>query len=416
MNTHVLMTRQAEDHVRSMYSGADTSRLVFHNLDHVTDVVTHTQELADHYRLPENEKAILLIAAWFHDVGYLSGGPHEHEQRSAGQMREFMAAHSTEEEFIKEVENCIMATRMDREPKNLLQEIIKDADTYHLGTDEFKKTNKRIRKERELREPAKAATIDWPLETLKFLETHRYYTTYCQENLNDQKRKAVMKYKKKVDEQVRAAAPAGSLFQQPEGKAGSEKQNGFINKGIQTMLRLTSENHLELSGMADGKANILISVNAIIISVILTVLIRKIEVDRHLAIPTFIFLFFSVTTIILAILATRPQVTEGQFSRNDVIQKKTNLLFFGNFFKTSLDEYKWAMSNLMQDPEYLYSNLVSDIHSLGVVLGRKYALVRKAYNLFMVGIIISVLAFILAIVLHSPQAGSVVNAESASPL
>jgi hypothetical protein len=56
------------------------------------------------------------------------------------------------------------------------------------------------------------------------------------------------------------------------------------------MLRLTSENHMRLSEMADNKANILISVNAIIISVILTVLIRKIEVDRHLTIPTMIFL------------------------------------------------------------------------------------------------------------------------------
>lgn len=182
------------------------------------------------------------------------------------------------------------------------------------------------------------------------------------------------------------------------------------------MLRLTSENHLELSSMADGKANILISVNAIIISVILTVLIRKIEVDRHLAIPTFIFLFFSVATIILAILATRPQVTVGNFSRNDVMHKKTNLLFFGNFFRTSLDEYKWAMSNLMQDPEYLYGNLVTDIHSLGVVLGRKYALLRKAYNLFMVGIIVSVIAFILAIMLHDPQTNSVINSNSTSPL
>ena len=72
-----------------------------------------------------------------------------------------------------------------------------------------------------------------------------------------------------------------------------DEKSSFMTKGVQTMLRLTSDNHVELSGMADGKANILISVNAIIISVILTVLLRRLQVDTYLTIPTIIFLAFS---------------------------------------------------------------------------------------------------------------------------
>ncbi len=131
------------------------------------------------------------------------------------------------------------------------------------------------------------------------------------------------------------------------------------------MLRLTSENHMRLSEMADNKANILISVNAIIISVILSVLIRKIEVDKHLAIPTFIFLATALTTIVISILATRPKITNGNFTREDILNRKTNLLFFGNFFKSELEEYKWGMSTMMKDPEYLYGTLVDDIYYLG---------------------------------------------------
>ena len=73
-------------------------------------------------------------------------------------------------------------------------------------------------------------------------------------------------------------------------KRWTKQKGGLMTRGIQTMFRLTSDNHLELSGMADGKANILISVNAIIISVILTVLLRRLEIDTHLTIPTIIFL------------------------------------------------------------------------------------------------------------------------------
>jgi len=50
----------------------------------------------------------------------------------------------------------------------------------------------------------------------------------------------------------------------------------------------------------------------------------------------------------------------------------------------------------MKDPDYLYGTLIKDIYQLGVVLGRKYKLVHLAYNIFMIGIIISVIAFAIA--------------------
>ncbi|MET0636299.1 MAG: Pycsar system effector family protein [Chitinophagaceae bacterium] len=415
MNMYFQLTTNAEEHVTNLFKASDTSSLLYHNIDHTQSVVSHCMEIAEHYRLPENEKAILLIAAWLHDTGHLYMEPLGHEEKSVEIMKEFMAVNSVESDFTEAVGACIRATKLDEKPQNLLQEIIKDADTYNLGTTRFKETNKLIRKEYE-RRGLVSMLKDFDLQTLQLLEMHQFYTSYCQEQLSTRKEKNLVKYRAKVEKAIAKRGPVGIQFQPVDKNAKESTQKGLVNKGIQTMLRLTSENHLELSSMADGKANILISVNAIIISVILTVLIRKIEVDRHLAIPTFIFLFFSVATIILAILATRPQVTVGNFSRNDVMHKKTNLLFFGNFFKTSLDEYKWAMSTLMQDPEYLYGNLVTDIHSLGVVLGRKYKLLRKAYNLFMVGIIVSVIAFILAIMLHDPQTNTVINSDASSPL
>jgi hypothetical protein len=156
--------------------------------------------------------------------------------------------------------------------------------------------------------------------------------------------------------------------------------------------------------MADRKANILISVNSIIISVILSVLVRRLEVDTYLIIPTVMFLVSSVTTIVLAILATRPKISQGVFNREDIMNHKTNLLFFGNFYKASFEEYEWGMSQLMRDPDYLYGTLIKDIHQLGVVLGRKYKLLRIAYNVFMVGIIVSVVSFAIAVVLNGTGA------------
>jgi hypothetical protein len=166
--------------------------------------------------------------------------------------------------------------------------------------------------------------------------------------------------------------------------------------------------------MADGKASILISVNAIIISVILSVLIRRIEVEPHLTIPTLLFLASSLATIIIAILATRPKISQGDFSREDILNKNTNLLFFGNFYRSRVNEYQWAMNTMMRDPDYLYSTLIMDIHQLGVVLARKYRLIRLAYTVFMIGLFLSVIAFMIAIMLHTPQQ-PVINSTSVSP-
>lgn len=409
--------RQAEEYVASLYESDRRHHLVYHTLDHTRQVVDHANEIAAHYELPDKDVTILNIAAWFHDTGHLSGGPVDHEERSVELMRTWISSRDMYASLADDIASTILATRMDTQPSNMLESIIKDADTYHFGTKEFKELDKLMRKEMKLRE-LNTILMDWEKNTLAMLEQHEFYTEYCKKNLEQRKLKNITQLRRQVEE-LYTLNGNNSLL--PEGKKTKDTKkeqgvsSGFITKGIQTMLRLTSENHMRLSEMADNKANILISVNAIIISVILSVLIRKIEVDRHLAIPTMIFLTSSLATIVLAILSTRPKITNGNFTRDQVLNRQTNLLFFGNFHKVNLDEYKWGMSTMMRDPNYLYGSLVDDIYYLGKVLARKYRLVRIAYNIFMIGIITSAIAFIIAILLNDPSQGPTVVEGAGSP-
>jgi HD superfamily phosphodiesterase len=400
-------------YVTGLFDEYPHPNLIFHNLEHTQNVVDRTQEISAHYNLTEEEMLILYTAAWFHDTGHLFADINEHEEKSNELMETFMKNEDYSEDFITQISSCIFATRMPHEPKNILQEIICDADTYHFGTNEFKKTNKAVRKEYKLRK-YDPVIADWEKNTVELLESHQYFTSYCQALLEEGKKKNIERARKRYLK----ATNANVQKEEPEevDEMQKKQKNSLISRGIQTMLRLASENHLELSNMADGKANILISVNAIIISVILSVLIRRLEVDKHLTIPTIIFLSFSVITIVIAILATRPKVTEGRFTKNDIISKKTNLLFFGNFHKSSLEEYQWAMGILMQDKDYLYGSLIKDVHQLGVVLGRKYKLIRIAYNIFMIGIVVSVLAFATAVLLHTPDQTTIITSPSTPPL
>ncbi|MEP7251575.1 MAG: Pycsar system effector family protein [Ginsengibacter sp.] len=407
---HHKLYKKIEEYVTGLFEQMHAPALVFHNLEHTQDVVKRTQEIAGHYKVTEDEMLVLFTAAWFHDTGHLFTSADKHEQMSCEVMRKFMKDQIDDEKIIGEIESCIMATKFPRNPKNLLQQILCDADTYHLGTKEFKNTNKRAFEERSLRNND-SDKEKFNKDTLEMLEKQKFYTNYAKDLLTERKEKNMKKLRKKIakKEDVNQSA-VGTL-------SGLEKdKSGLMSKGIQTMLRLTSENHLKLSDMADHKANILISVNAIIISVILGVLLRKLQEEPYLTIPTVIFLICAVTTIIISILATRPKISEGTFTAEDIAQKKTNLLFFGNFHRATYEQYNAAMRQLMLDTDYLYGSLIKDIYFLGVVLGRKYKLIRIAYNIFMIGIIVSVVAFAIAAYLNNGESvGTVINGTG-SPL
>ena len=414
--------KKIEHYVTGLFETLQDDTLVFHNLKHTQSVVDRTKEIAGHYHVNEKEMLVLYTAAWFHDTGYLFTEPVKHEQMSADVMRKFMLDHTNDTGLITEIEQCIMATKSPRNPANLLQQIICDADTYNLGTKEFKGTNKRVREELKLKNGGEADKLEFAKSTIKMLEEHQFYTTYCKDLLSVTKELNMKKLKNKIEkwESKKKEDDEDDDEIMPETNRLSDLEKdktGLVSKGIQTMLRLTSQNHLKLSDMADSKANILISVNAIIISVVLGVLARKLQEETYLKIPTLIFLASAVITIVLSILATRPKLSSGKFTPEDIANKKTNLLFFGNFHKASFEEYDTAMRKMMVDTDYLYGSLVKDIYYLGVILGRKYWLIRVAYNVFMIGIIISVIAFVIAVSIHnaSPSTTTIINGTG-SPL
>ncbi len=410
--------KKIEQYVKGLFDDKADPALVFHNLKHTQIVVARAKEIAGHYRLSEKDMLIVFAAAWFHDTGYLFTVPAQHEDKSVQIMKDFMAVNSIDNELTAAIEQCILATKMPRNPTNLLQNIICDADTYHFGTKEFKVTNKLTKQELMLRNGG-LDKADFNRKTSEMLEKHQYYTSYCKDLLSKTKQKNMKKIKKKnaaINYEQAQETPVVSV--RADNLSNLEKdKSGLMSKGIQTMLRLTSENHLKLSDMADNKANILISVNAIIISVILTVLLSRLQQQSWLTIPTLIFLTASVATIVVSIIATRPKISGGTFSTQDILDKKTNLLFFGNFHRASYEEYDEAMRQMMLDTNYLYGSLIKDIYSLGTVLGRKYKLIRLAYNIFMVGIVVSVIAFAVAVFFYNSAApAATIQQGTGSPL
>ncbi|MBZ4189249.1 Pycsar system effector family protein [Niabella beijingensis] len=394
---YTALLQDAANYVKQYISRHERPELYYHNLSHISHAVDAAKQIADHYQLPEQEYAIVTIAAWFHDLGYYDGSRAGHEEASAGLAADYLTEKEVEAPFITAVTGCIRATKMPQQPANQLEAIVCDADLFHLGTSGFDEFNKQMRKEEEAALQKKISKEEWRESTILLLQQHRYHTDYCRLLLSDKKQENLEKLLAKQQEKTTDTAlpPA-----QTTEKSGDKKGAKEPGRGIETMFRITSTNNQRLSDMADNKAQILITVNSIILSAIITLLLRKLDGDDPLVYPTFLILSTAVITMVIGILATRPSLPSGVFTQEQVDTKKINLLFFGNFYRMNLDEYASGMRKVMADRDFLYDTLIKDVFSQGVVLGRKYKLLRLAYNIFMFGIIFSVIGFLIAMIIN----------------
>ncbi|WP_426480800.1 Pycsar system effector family protein [Chryseobacterium sp. R2ACT005] len=380
--------QKAKNYVEILFKDKLSSVYFYHNFIHTAYTVNKAEEIMKNTPVSQEDQEKVLVALWFHDTGYIECALN-HEERSVEVMKAFLQEENYPENYIADVEKLILATKIHYEPQNLLEKIVKDADFSHFAGHDYNDISDALRKEWELTNVRCFSNEEWNAGNLDMLKNkHTFYTDYAKENWEPLKKKNIKKIEKKLEKEEEKKE---EKKENSEGKKDKEKSD----RSVDTLFRVTLNNHTRLSDIADSKANILLSVNAVIISVCLSVLVPKLDTPKnaHLILPSFILLLSSVLTIVFAILSTKPNVTKTTFTANDIANRKVNLLFFGNFHQMLFDDYHNAMKDLIKDRDYIYDSMVKDLYYLGKVLDRKYKLLSITYKVFMAGIIISVLSF-----------------------
>lgn len=414
-DSQLSLLQETKAHVTDLLSTKLSKDIKFHTLQHTQEVVAACEKLADHQHISEDDRFALLFAAWFHDTGYTGGDAKDHETLSIRLATNFLNDHGATDDLKNKVIGCINATRMPQNPTNDLEKMICDADLFHLGTPDFDEKSKLLRQELNGFGGNNVSKKDWRRINIRFLERHEYFTTYGKEKLQpvkdqhlaellekDDKNHETMKPEKekkdkdkdKPKDKAKEKDPVAAA-EAAEAKAKKEKEKE-ADRSIATVFRIMAQSHTGLSQMADSKANILISVNSIILSIMIGSLFDKLQTDTYLQIPVAVISLVCVSSIVFGILATRPTVTSGKFTRDDIAQKRTNLLFFGNFHNVSLEDYNWGMNEMLGDKYYMNNSMIKDNYFLGVVLAKKYRYLRIAYNIFMYGLILAVIAFAIS--------------------
>lgn len=400
------LMNDVENFVYEHYKQNSPPENVYHNLRHVQNVVEKVKDIGKASGVSNEDLDILIIASWFHDIGYLETSK-DHEGTSVKIAKDFLIKHNFPVEKIDRVSDYIMAPQVPHKPTNLFEEIICDADISHIGSKDFFDQTELLKLEIEKREQRKISDIEWIEKNLEFLTTNKFFTKSAKKKYDKRKYKNLIELQKRHRKQLnirnKHKTDEEKIVIDQKKIALKTADSKKSDRGIETMFRNVMRTHVSFSSMADGKASIMISVNTLLLGAIFTILASKLDANPYLIIPSVVLTIVSLTTLVFAVLVTRPSISSGIFTREDIEKKDTNLLFFGNFHKMNLDDFAWGMTEMMEDKNYLYGSMIKDFYFLGLVLGKKYELLRLCYTFFMFGIILSVILFAIFIWLNQSQ-------------
>ncbi len=381
-----------------------TDKCSFHNYEHTENIVRYCDALGLNMDLGKQDLMTLHLAAWFQETGFCSN-PQNQEEVSANIARDYFKEKGLDEETINTITECILSTRSPQQPVSLIAQVLCDANMYYLADKNFLSKIEKLRLELLSLYNTKYTDEEWLLENINKLNNHFYFTSSARKLFEKDKEKI----KQKLNDQYNILHKFQTEINNPLNTVPNLNDNlpnhegdMKLERGVETLFRITARRHMELATMAHDKANLIISINAIIFSIILSVLVVKLDEHSYLIFPTLSLILTCVTTIVIAITTTRPRILKdtNNHDQKHANTQERNILFFGHFTKMSLDEFELALKKTYNNRELLYESLSKDIYYQGKILVWKYKYISISYNVFLIGFIVSIIAFILAFAFH----------------
>ena len=386
------MIKDVSEYVFNLFKEKLSPEYVYHNYTHTSKTVKACKTLSSTYNLTSRDYEILMLAAWFHDTGYVDTY-RDHEEASVKIMKAYLSGNYSDDD-ISEIESLILATKHGAKADGSLQEILQDADYINLGSKNFDHRADLLRIEWERILQKKYTEMEWAQVQLQFLIETSFKTEEAISRYNEQRELNIRNQHEKIAKLVKKESEVEQKLTLKPKKEG---------RGIETLYRSVYDYHINLTSIADNKANIMISINTIIISLVITLFGTGFtfatgdEVGSiRFVFPMAFLLLTSLTAVVFAILSARPNVTSKE--KYELSKKESSILFFGNFAQLQIKEFVDQIKLLKEQKEELYDNMSVDIYHLGSVLVKKYRYLTWSYNIFMGGMITCAIGFIVIMI------------------
>ena len=338
-----------------------------------------------------NENAI--VAAWFAFAG-VKDISEEWTGTSASLLNTFFDETNYPVEEREVVKTAINTAIENRYADTKVQKIVCDAINSRLAWQDF------LENIILLKEEIKRLTGN-DRDELFYLRYYRdlflkrrYYTKYANEQYCIQREKNFELLEKRIHKlEALGKLPAVNTD-------NSQHELVLSSKETEDLFKIAFRNYNHLISVADSKAALLINVNAIIISIVLGLVLSKIEKNAFLLRPTIVLFTVCLSTIFLSILASRPQ-------KNSISEKKSShtyqKFFFGSFDlidrsfrKATWDDYYNQLHELfIHAKESVYMEVFKESYNVRKVLSKKFTYLSIAYWVFMIGLMVSIIVFII---------------------
>lgn len=368
---------------------ADQKGVVFHTLKTTTDFVKILQKISLGNKIDQKDNEHLTIAGWFAMTGHIVNYDTA-EESAKSTFHDFANGNNLSQQDIEQI-NRYVSIYFGAHAETLNEQIVSDARLILLFGEGYKVNQSLVEYETELQTGVQHSSVTIEQERLKRLLNARLKTPYALEQYASQIDQNTLSARKRVAKN-NAISVDSSERQLYEGI-----EEGVPSRGIQSYFRSIYRVHINLSAIADNKANIMISVNAILISVLISLLSYQniTQTNPKILFPVLAFIVTGLTSLIFAVLSARPKVT---YPNKDVVDRKVmkrNMIFFGSYVHMQLDEYEDLMDEVFRDGKLIYGNMIRDMYFLGKVLDKKYQFLTISYNIFMVGFAITVISFLV---------------------
>ncbi len=388
------LVEQALEHSVAFLKKHHNPNLVFHNFQYCNSICTQIRTIAQSEKqIPQKATDEAQLAAIFHTLGTVVNRKNPLND-SISNWKTFASkkdiASDTQQSVVSSLESYFNKSAKDTDAKKLLNDGI-HAQKYGQQDESLLALYKM---ESVSLADTEISNLEWNTEQYNALQSVNFHYPYSQLTFQPAVNQKLLDYAQKIKRNKRNGPKAWEL----------EKLRKFQNlerrlpgDATQTFFRSNFRVHINLSAIADQKANIMISVNAIMISVIISVLsYRNItETSPMIIMPAVIFIATGLTSLICAVLSARPKVTRVNTKGMSKEEMQKNVVFFGNFVNLELDDYEDAMDAMFRDSELIYGNMVRDLYFLGKVLDQKYKYLSMSYDVFMVGFVITVITFMI---------------------
>ena len=382
--------------------------IVYHDIDYAQRLIKNVERISESEGISQDDTKVALTIAWAFATGFdhlksnFDKGTFENNLTENAQRNATVVFKELGIENSAEAETILIALErinMPKVPETTIEKIVSDSITADLVCRGDDTILKKIYQEILLHD-VNLSKSNWYDVIINMSTQSKLYTNYGktevlpklemviesvkqeQRSIQDATKKIITKELEISDKELKRL------------KKRVKNMKGRDDRAIQTLMRTTSKNHYTLNEMVDRKANIMITVNSIILSLVISGIIGKAELQHPIHyLPVALLALTSISSIVFAILSILPNRTQGKFTEEEIRGKQGNLLYFGNFHEMKQRDYEWGMLQMMNDSEYLYSSMVRDIYYLGKILHSKYSLIRWSLRIFLGGFVVSLITF-----------------------